>query len=225
MRALLCFNIRSPAHSSHIHSFQFTTLHNNTTCIPVRTNNQLVRVHNNEHWISSWHIGLREVYRGAPDVQITHRLGLGRPITCLWSCPWYLHNILFYFILLLTLVVSFSVFSRFAFHLKWFSHYHHNTFSDHLLHIHSSIEGKNHREFSSGRQQDASEYFMHFLEVMARSENSSLKKFDRQVFIINTSYRTAPSRTVLYRTSEVFLKINCLSYSCTERYLWWHSPL
>lgn len=97
VRALLCLNICSPAHSSHNHSFQFTTLHNNTTCIPVRTNNQLVRVHNIEHWVSSWHIGLREVYRGAPDVQITHRLGLGRPISCLRSSPCCLHSILFYF--------------------------------------------------------------------------------------------------------------------------------
>ena len=39
-------------------------------------------------------------------------------------------------------------------------------------------EGKNHREFSSARQQDASEYFMHFLETMSRAENASLKKFD-----------------------------------------------
>ena len=39
--------------------------------------------------------------------------------------------------------------------------------------------GKGHREFSSARQQDASEYYMHFLDIMTRSEKASLKKFDR----------------------------------------------
>ena len=42
-----------------------------------------------------------------------------------------------------------------------------------------ALVGKDHREFSSARQQDASEYFMHFLEVMTRAEKGGLKRFDR----------------------------------------------
>ena len=41
------------------------------------------------------------------------------------------------------------------------------------------LVGKDHREFSSSRQQDASEFYMHFLECLKRAEKSGLTRFDR----------------------------------------------
>jgi ubiquitin carboxyl-terminal hydrolase 5/13 len=38
------------------------------------------------------------------------------------------------------------------------------------------LVGKGHNEFSSSRQQDASEYFMHFLDVMGRAERAGLTR-------------------------------------------------
>jgi len=39
-----------------------------------------------------------------------------------------------------------------------------------------SCVAKGHSEFSSGRQQDASEYFMHFLQIMSRAERTALTR-------------------------------------------------
>jgi ubiquitin carboxyl-terminal hydrolase 5/13 len=41
------------------------------------------------------------------------------------------------------------------------------------------LVGKNHAEFSTGRQQDAVEYFQHLLEVMTRAEQNDVCKNDR----------------------------------------------
>jgi ubiquitin carboxyl-terminal hydrolase 5/13 len=43
-----------------------------------------------------------------------------------------------------------------------------------------SIVGQGHGEFSSGRQQDASEYFMHLLQVLSRNERTLLPRIQDQ---------------------------------------------
>ena len=61
-----CFLLYTQPPNTHV---------NGHTRLNVCTNNQLFRVHNFQHWNSTWRIDLREVHCGAPYVQIIDRFG------------------------------------------------------------------------------------------------------------------------------------------------------
>lgn len=49
------------------------------------------------------------------------------------------------------------------------------------------LVGKNHRDFSSGKQQDASEYFQYLLDLIARSERTNMERLAASISRCPTS--------------------------------------
>ena len=70
--------------------------------------------------------------------------------------------------------------------------------------------GKGHREFSSGRQQDASEYFQHLLDFMHKYERSALQRIESNTQ--NAKYPTPSIFEFYFETRIQFNGSNKVKY-------------